>query len=180
MCLVQEIQNVEMLKKTMNNQILPRRDLRIEAFRKYEDYIARGCVASFYLDPQAELKYTPATFVARFRDAILAKTRFNYPSLLIPATFNLSNLEAQELTDGRVLIKNKTETEAIIIEEKKELCEKDIVSIMTDIATKKKLTHELSVKDGTELGYVLAWAAKHEDIDCMVIAQNGKAFFYTI
>lgn len=164
------------------DKVLPRRDLRIEAFRKYEDYIARGCLQSYYLDPRNEpkLKYAPATFVARFRDAILAKTRFNYPSLLIPPTFNLSNLEAQELSDGRVLIKNKTETEAIIIEQKKELCEADIVSIMNDIATKKKFNHELSVSGGEELGRVLGWAAKHESIDCMVIAQNGKAFFYTI
>lgn len=166
----------------MNDKVLPRRDLRIEAFRKYEEYIARGCVASFYIDPKLECKppYSPATFVARFRDAILAKTRFNYPSLLIPATFNLSNLEAQELAYGRVLIKNKTETEAIIIEEKKSIDEEFIVSIMLDIASKKKFNHELPVKDGTELGHVLAWAAKHEEIDCVVIAQNGKAFFYTI
>lgn len=165
-----------------NDKVLPRRDLRIEAFRKYEEFIARGCIASFYLDPKQECKppYSPATFVARFRDAILAKTRFNYPSLLIPPTFNLSNLEAQELADGRVLIKNKTETAPIVIEEKKELSEGDIVEIMKDIASKNKFNHELPVKDGKELGQVLAWAAKHEEIDCVVIAQNGKAFFYNL
>lgn len=163
----------------MNSQPLPRRDLREPAFRKYEPYIARGCSQSYELDPQVEMKFTPATFVARFRDAVLAKKRFHYLSTIIPATFDLANLEAAELENGHVLIKNKTEPIALV-HETLPLSEQDVITIMTDIATKKRFNFELAVSGGEELGKVLAWAAKHEEIDCIAIAQNGKAFFYTL
>lgn len=163
----------------MNNQPLPRRDLREPAFRKYELYIARACSQSIIIDPQAELTFTPSTFIARFRDAILAKKRYNYPSSLIPPSFDISKLEAAEIPNGRVLIKNKTEDKPFV-EEAHGITEADVVRLMNQIATKEKLTYDLVVSGGEELGKVLAWAAKHEEIDCLVIAQNGKAFFYTL
>lgn len=162
-----------------NPEIKPRRDLREPAFRVYEPYISRACYQTLTIDPKAALNFSATTFIARFRDAILAKKRYNYPSALIPDDFNLSNLELSELEGGLVLIKNKTGNPALATE-KKELTEKDVVTIMTQIAAKQLFNHELKCSGGEELGKVLAWASKHDEIDCVTIAQNGHAFFYTL
>lgn len=161
-----------------DNKILPRRDLREPAFRRYELYISRACEHSISIDPR-ELKLSQATFAARTRDAILSKIRYNYPSDLIPPTFNLANLEVLELSDGRVLIQNKTKNEipTMIVNE---TTEQDVINIMKQVATKKITNYEMAVVSPDELTKILQWAEQHPDIDCLVVPQNGKAFFYTL
>lgn len=96
---------------------LPRRDLREEAFRRYESAIAEGCVHSFTLDPKQYSKYgkmTPLTFICRFHDAILGYRRFNYPSTLIPKDFDVTKLHAVEIFGGLVeIINDNTEKERV-------------------------------------------------------------------
>lgn len=167
----------------MNNNPLPRRDLREPAFRKYEPFIAKACSQSYYLTPKSDpsIKCSSATFAARFRDAILAKKRYNYHSNLIPSTFDLSKIEVFEFLDGRVLIQNKTESIAPIEPVKEQgITEQTVIALMKKIASKVVLSEELTVSGVEELGRVLSWAANHKEIDCMVVAQNGNALFYTL
>src|SRR5512146_2172573 len=94
----------------MQNQIMPRFDLREPAFRKYETFIAQACYQhEFKVNPMMRLRVSPATFVARFRDALLAYKTYGYHSDAIPKGAVLSGIKAFELVGGvDVLIKNET------------------------------------------------------------------------
>lgn len=83
---------------------LPRIDLRVEAFRKYEPLIGRACYGSFTHTLNSRIK--PRTFITRFKDAILGFERYHYPSTLIPPNANLRAIKLFELSDGNVLVEN--------------------------------------------------------------------------
>jgi len=92
---------------------LPRRDLRPEAFAKYEPYMAQAIIKGHLVVPPWEFpssKRKPmksaSTFICRFQDAKTAYRRFGYKSSLIPKDFNMDNLTICELADGGVLIEN--------------------------------------------------------------------------
>lgn len=164
----------------MSTKPLPRRDLREEAFRKYESFIARACYKPIFVDPKVEMDppLAATTFAARIRDAILAKRRYGYSSTIIPE-IDLSQLEVLEYSDGRVLIQNKTP----IIPEKpveKPNLEPLVLAAMHKVARKEAKDFTLTADSKAELAEILAIAAKHDDIDCMVVAQDGNAYFYTV
>jgi hypothetical protein len=87
---------------------LPRPDLREPAFRKYESDIARACKGTIKISRELLLAMgiKPATYVCRFRDAILGYKRYSYQSAMIPSGFDFSNLRLAETTDGGVNIYN--------------------------------------------------------------------------
>lgn len=162
----------------MTQQPLPRRDLREKAFRRYELYMSRAIHKDIWVDPKAELSLSSTTFKARFDDAKIAQKKFKYSSDLIPSDFNLDLLICSEFEDGRVLIQNKTR-EANEKPKDNEITEEVVVTLMNRIARKEVKDTTLPCS-ATELLKILAFAEKHPEIDCIVVEQNGKAFFYTV
>ena len=94
----------------MNVERLPRKDLREEAFRKYEQDIALGCKGSYVLDPRKFSRpMKAASYVARFTDAKRGYRVYGYQSELIPKNYDLDRVRAFELSDGTVQISNEIE-----------------------------------------------------------------------
>lgn len=91
-----------------------RRDLKEEAFRKYEPFIAKACMGSFMVDPSTlgpqdgfKKPVGGATFKARFSDALLAYRQFGYASGMIPPDYNTRWIKSTLMEDGRVLLENE-------------------------------------------------------------------------
>jgi len=160
---------------------LPRRDSREAAFRKYEPFIARGLIGETTIDPKVELDLSATTFVARFRDAVLAKKKFGYKSRFVPDGVSLENLTADELENGLVLIKNATAAPANVIPPDDKFSEERIVALMNEVASKKVTAHYLTCPSHDILLKVIDIVNKHVEIDC-VVAVEGKSrlHFYTL
>ena len=92
---------------------VPRSDLREKAFRKYERYINRALHETYELDPGVELQMKPATFIARFKDAILGFQRYRYSSILFTQDADFNAIRLYELPTGYVRIINTTVLAAI-------------------------------------------------------------------
>lgn len=84
---------------------LPRIDLREPAFRKYEPYIIKACHGELVVDP-IRLNMKASTFMARFRDAVLAYKKYNYHSGQIPRD-NPLDFKIVELDTGEVKISSR-------------------------------------------------------------------------
>lgn len=88
--------------------VLPRRDLREDAFRRYEPFIAKALECSITINPRTEM--TPPmkayTFCTRFRDALLGYVRYMYTPKLFPVDADVSVLKAHEHPNGNVIIEN--------------------------------------------------------------------------
>lgn len=91
---------------------MPRVDLREKAFRKYERYINRALEQTYELDPGVELNMKPATFIARFKDAILGFQRYRYDSILFRQDADFRAIRLYELPTGFVRIVNTTQLAA--------------------------------------------------------------------
>jgi hypothetical protein len=85
--------------------ILPRKELRIDQFRRFELLIAEAQLKTFPYNPQ-EMGLNSTTFVARFKDAIRGFCRYKYPSKVVLRDFDWSLIKVDELTNGLVIIKN--------------------------------------------------------------------------
>jgi len=103
------------LNELLKESSLPRYDLREQAFRRYERYIAMACSEMvFILDLKKEFERagrrapSPRTFALRFRDAIIGYLTYHYESDTIPAnaTGYLDKIRVEELDGGRVRILN--------------------------------------------------------------------------
>jgi hypothetical protein len=89
--------------------VLPRFDLREEAFKKYELVISEACKTNeLCIDPKTIFARSlkPHSFITRFHDAILGYLRYGYSSEYLDPSFNYSALKAFETPDGQVLIRN--------------------------------------------------------------------------
>lgn len=123
-------------------QLKPRRDLRIEAFRKFEPYIAQALEADITINPKL-LKMTPSTFITRFRDALRAYKLYHYPSDRIPVGTNLDGMRADETITDEVFIRNGSPDALTMREKRKQECSDD--NIMRDIL--RKMQDRIYVKD---------------------------------
>lgn len=87
--------------------ILPRKDLREPAFRKYRHHIEMAARCHLHTIPPYELGGRSAsTWVQRFTDAKTGYKRYHYQCDL-PLNFNIDFLVARECADGSVTIINK-------------------------------------------------------------------------
>lgn len=84
--------------------ILPRVELREEAFRRYEPYIVKASFGSCTIDPKPMKAHS---FICRFRDAIRGLSLYNYETD-IPQGTNLQALKCYETANGMVYIKNES------------------------------------------------------------------------
>jgi hypothetical protein len=85
---------------------LPRSTLRYKAFRRYEQYIALAQQQQLTIVNPKTMGITPATFIRRFRDAILGLTRYSYPSETVKTDYNFKHIRLAERKDGSVKIIN--------------------------------------------------------------------------
>lgn len=82
--------------------ILPRRDLREPAFRRYEYLISKACKGQVTVNP-ADYKQSANTLMLRFKDAVLGFKRYRYMTNIVPVDHPLK-FKLHELSDGQVLI----------------------------------------------------------------------------
>lgn len=87
--------------------LLPRRSMREDAFRKYEHLIAMACKGSFEYDPTQLDEMKASSFMVGFREAKRGQENFNYKSSVIPQGYDLSCIKLFETESGRVWIENK-------------------------------------------------------------------------
>lgn len=95
--------------ESLKKRVLPRIDLREEAFRRFENTIANACKGSFVVKPRVEFGISPRTFLIRFTDAKRGYKLYGYYSDLIPANYELDRIKTVELDNDEVWIMNKFE-----------------------------------------------------------------------
>lgn len=160
---------------------LPRKDLRLPAFRRYESYIACGLIAPTTINPHTTENLAPSTFIARFRDAILARKKFNYPSEYIPSNVSLETLTIDELPGGLVLIQNKTDDKPNVQMPEDPYSETKIIAIMQRVATKEIPHHNLQAPTIDIYNSIIQIVNNHEEIDCVVAGgEKLRLHFYTL
>lgn len=159
----------------------PRYDLREPAFRRYEPYIAKALLGSYILNPMAELGLTPTTFVARFRDAILAKKRFGYRSFSVNCEpEELDAIRATESVDGNVIIKNEVaECRAQEVRTaSKELDFTPIESFRDEVIAGKHPDGVSVDCSLIELPHIVDYLNSHRRQGCAFVTRDSKVFFF--
>lgn len=89
------------------SQITTRKDLREKAFRRYEPYIVAASKSSYQvkLSENPELaRLQPNTFIARMRDAMLARDKFKYHSEGLGNDFNRRLITFKVIDSDTVMV----------------------------------------------------------------------------
>lgn len=162
-------------------EVMPRYDLREPAFRRYEPYIAKALQGSYLLNPMAELGVSPATFIARFRDAILAKQRFGYKSISVSCdALELNVIRAYQTPDGNVTVENVA-ADCRAQEVRTAAKELDFAPIdsMRDEVIAGKHPDGLSVDCSLiDLPHIVDYLKSHPRQGCAFVTRDSKVFFF--